>query len=85
MRPKSQTKKQLCAVCGGSLRSTSITHEERRGTKLYLFQHVPAQVCTVCGEVWIEEKTLQEIDRLMKQGEPTRKVETPVYDLARAV
>lgn len=41
-------------------------------------------VCGACGEVWIEEATLQEIDRLIREGEPTRKMETPVYDFAVA-
>ena len=83
---KTHDKKERCAVCGGTLRDTTITHEERRGLEVYLFQNVPAQVCEACGEIWIEEKTLQEIDRLIKQGQPARKVETPVFDfpLARA-
>ncbi len=82
MPSKPQSKKELCAVCGGGLRQTTITHQESRGENLYLFRNVPAQVCTACGEVWIEEVTLQEIDRLIRQGKPTRKVETPVYDFA---
>jgi YgiT-type zinc finger domain-containing protein len=72
-----------CAVCGGKLAATTITHEERRGDKLSLFQNVPAQVCERCGEVWIEEKVLQEIDRLIAHGRPTRTEETPVFDLAK--
>lgn len=81
---KAKSQRERCAACGGELRATTITHEERRGNNLYLFQNVPAQVCTACGEVWIEEATLQEIDRLIREGEPIRKVETPVYDLAVA-
>ena len=73
-----------CVICCGELRQTIITHEECRGANLYLFENVPAQVCTACGEIWIEEATLQEIDRLIREGEPVRKVETPVYDLAVA-
>src|SRR5512132_4178732 len=84
MKKNTSPQQELCAVCGGELRSTTITHEERRGTELYLFQHVPALVCSVCGEIWLEEKTLQEIDRLIKTGEPTRRVETPVFDFALA-
>lgn len=84
MKTKTKFPKERCAVCGGQLRQTTITHEERRGTKFYLFQNVPAQVCGACGEVWIEEATLQEIDRLIREGEPTRKMETPVYDFAVA-
>lgn len=84
MTTKAKLPKERCAVCGGEFRQTTITHEERRGANLYIFQNVPAQVCTACGEVWIEEATLQEIDRLIREGEPVRKVETPVYDLAVA-
>jgi YgiT-type zinc finger domain-containing protein len=73
----------LCAVCGGELRETTITHEERRGSHIYLFQNVPAKVCTACGEIWIDEEVLQQIDRLIETGVPVRKVETPIYDYTR--
>lgn len=84
MNTRVQPKKELCAVCGQELRNTTITHEERRGEHIYIFQNVPAQVCVACGEIWLEEATLQEIDRLIREGEPIRKVETPVYDFAFA-
>lgn len=82
MRNKARRKRELCAVCGGELRPTTVTHEERRGSNLYLFQNVPAKVCSDCGEIWVEEATLQGIDRLIKKGRPVSKVETPVYDFA---
>jgi len=75
---------QLCAVCGGELEATTITHEVKRGTHIYLFQNVPAKVCTACGEIWIDEEVLQQIDHLIETGVPVRKVETPVYDFTRA-
>jgi YgiT-type zinc finger domain-containing protein len=80
-----QRTNQLCAVCGGRLEATTITHEERKGTHIYLFQNVPANVCSACGEMWIDEEVLQQIDRLIETGVPVRKVETPVYDFTRAV
>jgi YgiT-type zinc finger domain-containing protein len=80
---KSTTEKaQRCAVCGGALRETTITHEEKRGGDLFVFEHVPAKLCSACGELWIEDATLKEIDRLIREGTPTRKVQTPVYDFA---
>ena len=84
MKSKAKHPKERCAVCGGELRQTTITHEERRGTNFYLFQNVPAQACSACGEVWIEEATLQEIDRLIREGEPVGKVQTPIYDFTVA-
>ena len=84
MKPKAGRRVQLCAICGGGLKKTTITHEEKRAGKLCLFQHVPAHVCQTCGEVWIDERTLQEIDRLIEKGEPVRTVKTPVYDMSLA-
>lgn len=71
-----------CAICGGELRDETITHQAGDGTRVCLFEHVPAQVCAECGEVWIEEAVLRQIDRLKAGGQPVRCVETPVFDLA---
>ena len=76
---------QRCAVCGGELQATTITHQEKRDSHIYLFQNVPAKVCTACGEIWIDEEVLQQIDKLIEYGVPIGKVETPVYDFPRAV
>ena len=83
MTRKSNT--QLCAVCGSELKATIITHEEKRDSHMYLFQDVPAKVCTACGEIWIDEEVLQQIDKLIEYGVPVRKEETPVYDFPRAI
>ena len=83
---KSKKKRSpVCAICGGQLRRTVITHEEKRGAKIYLFENVPAKVCRDCGEVWIAGTTLKEIGRLIEEGAPARKIATPVYDFASAV
>ena len=76
---------QLCAACGGELHATTITHEEKRGTHIYLFQNVPAKICSKCRDIWIDEEVLQQIDQLIETGVPVRTVETPVYDFPRAV
>jgi len=80
-----QANNPLCAVCGGEVQETTITHEEKRGDHIYLFQNVPVKVCTACGEIWINEAVLQQIDTLIEYGVPIRKDETPVYDFPRAV
>jgi YgiT-type zinc finger domain-containing protein len=76
---------QLCVLCGGTLEATTITHEVKRGTHIYLFQNVPAKICSACRDIWIDDEVLEQIDRLIESGVPVRKVETPVYDFSRAV
>ena len=80
-----KAKKHLCAICGGEMQATTITHEEKRDNNIYLFQHVPATVCTACGEIWIDEEVMQQIDQLIDSGVPVRTVATPIYDFARRV
>ena len=75
-------RQRQCAICGGEIRKTAITHHEQRDERFYLFHNVPAEVCSACGEIWIEDGTLKDIERLIWRGQPVRHIETPVYDLA---
>jgi YgiT-type zinc finger domain-containing protein len=75
---------QRCAVCGGESTATTITHEEKRSRHTYLFPNVPAAVCSACGEMWVDEAVLQQIDRIIATGVPVRTVEPPVFDCLRA-
>jgi hypothetical protein len=52
------------------------------GGRLHLFQHVPALERATCGELWAEESTRGEADRLLGKGDPVREIETPVDDFA---
>ena len=85
MKSNSKKRRPVCAVCGGRLRRTTITHEQKRGARIYLIENVPAKVCQACGEVWIAGTTLKEMDRLILEGEPVREIATPVYDFSLAV
>ena len=76
---------QRCVVYAGKLEATTFTHEEKRGTHIYLFQNVPAKICGECREIWIDAEVMQQIDTLIEYGVPIRKEETPVYDFPRAV
>jgi len=74
----------ICGICGGRLKETRLTHEERRGAHLHLIRDVPAQVCLACGEKWISEDTLRQIDLVIRKGKPAAMMETPVYSLRPA-
>lgn len=66
-----------------ALSKKAITHEERHNGQLYIFENVEALVCNQCGEEYLSAKILEEMDRVVREGrKPTRKMETPVFDLA---
>lgn len=79
---KAKPRPRSCAVCAAPLKDARVSHEERRDTGFYLFHNVPVEACPNCGEIWISESTLREIDRLIEGGTPTRTVATPVFDLS---
>ena len=66
------------------MQDARISHEERRDARFYLFRNVPAHKCANCGEIWIGESTLREIDRLIREGTPSQTVETPLFDFPLA-
>lgn len=76
-------KRRFCPLCGGALVEKTITHEERRNGRLYVFENVEALVCGQCGEEYLGAEILDEMDRVVREArEPTKKEEIPVFDLA---
>jgi len=54
------------------------------GEERYLIiEHVPAEVCTKCGEKMYSPEVTDELLRFArKEFKPARKIEVPVYDFA---
>jgi len=70
----------LCALCGSTEQSTTITHHARRGGTIYVFENVPAYVCDQCGDIWIDGTVLHQIDELIATG---KVAPAPVSDYGR--
>jgi len=77
-----KNKKKVCPLCGGTLKKGETSLDFEREGLFYIVRHVPAQVCQDCGEALIAQQTLAKIERLLAEGKPIEKLETPVYDLA---
>lgn len=47
-----------CVVCGqGELREGTSTVTPERGEMVLVFRKVPARVCEICGEEFVDEET----------------------------
>jgi YgiT-type zinc finger domain-containing protein len=73
-----------CPVC----KSEAITEQNVRVSldyrgRIYIFDNVPADVCTQCGEVLLRPLIAKKLESLMRTGTtPERTEAVPVYDLA---
>jgi len=75
--------KLICAECGGTLRTRSITHTQAWGGKLYRLENVPARVCAQCGEVWLAGDVSQKIDRILRSRPKAKKyLQVPVFSFS---
>ncbi len=79
-------RKNKCAECGGTLQKKTISHTQPWGEELYRFENVPVEICTQCGEVWLEASVSQKIDAIIqdKHRKPKRYQKVPVFSLAEA-
>ena len=61
--------------CPGGYESDSVLHTVRHGGQVVVIDHVPADVCSVCGDVLLKPHTVRKIEVLLQeQQEPTATV-----------
>lgn len=67
--------------CPGEYEARTVLHTVRRRGEVIVIDHVPAEVCVVCGDLLLAPETVRRIEALLKtNGRPARKV--PLYEFA---
>ena len=65
--------------CPGQYESREIVHTLHRRAEICVFDHVPAEVCSVCGDTVLKPETIRHLEELLrKKGKPERLA--PVYE-----
>jgi len=64
-----------CSIegCPGQYERKQIVHTARQRGQVIVIDHVPAQVCSTCGDVLLEVQTSRHIEDLLKKTtQPSR-------------
>lgn len=72
-----------CSIqgCPGRYEERKIVHTVRHQGQVIVIDHVPAEVCSVCGDVLLKPDTVRRIEVLLKTAaRPAKKV--PLYEYA---
>jgi YgiT-type zinc finger domain-containing protein len=72
-----------CALqgCAGQYERREITHTVRHHGRIVVIDHVPAEVCSACGDVLFWAETVRRIEALLRErSQPARTV--PLYEYA---
>ena len=65
---KRQIDESLCPMCGGRKVLGTTTYGLNLGTGIVVVRNVSAQICVQCGEEWIDNKTAQRLERIVKEA-----------------
>lgn len=65
--------------CPGEYEERKIVHTVRHKGEVIVIDHVPAEVCSVCGDVLLKPETVRRIEKLLQTASrPTSTV--PLYE-----
>ncbi len=70
-----------CPLCGGKQKSGNTSFTVDKGSVLIVARHVPAQVCSLCGESWIGDEIAAKLEEYVLEAEKQHK-QFEVIDMA---
>jgi len=72
-----------CSIlgCPGQYEAKRIVHTLQRGSDIVVFEHVPAEVCSICGDTLLSPDTIRHLEDLLRaKSQPGRTA--PVFEYA---
>ncbi|MBI2816142.1 MAG: YgiT-type zinc finger protein [Acidobacteria bacterium] len=72
-----------CTVpgCPGEYEARSVVQTLRHHGNVVVIDHVPAEICYVCGDVLFAPDTVRKIEKLLQSAPPPSR-EVPLYEFA---
>jgi YgiT-type zinc finger domain-containing protein len=67
--------------CPGHYENKTVVHTVRHRGNVAVIDHVPAEVCSVCGDVLLTPETIRHIEKLLETMPKPAKA-APVYEYA---
>ena len=69
--------------CIGEYEPREVVHTVHQGNRIIVIDHVPAEVCTICGDVLFTPDTVEQIELLRKTAQPPIRT-VPLYEFSQA-
>ena len=72
-----------CSIqgCPGEYEARTVVHTVRHHGEVIVIDHVPAEVCGVCGDVLLAPETVRRIEALLRSRPEAQKT-APIYEFA---
>jgi hypothetical protein len=72
-----------CSIqgCPGHYEAKLIVHTVKRGAEVFVFEKVPAEVCTICSDMLLAPETVRHLEKMLDQKTKPGRF-APVYAYA---
>ena len=72
-----------CSIteCPGEYEGRKILHTVRHQGQVKVIDHVPAEICSVCGDVLLKPETVRRLEQLLKTSTQASTT-VPLYEYA---
>jgi len=74
-----------CGICKAEMEEKNVTYTEDIDQGVIVVRHVPAQICTECGNVWYSGVVVAELEKLVDKFESSVGSEISVINFAKLV
>jgi YgiT-type zinc finger domain-containing protein len=74
-----------CGICKAEMEEKTVTYTEDIDQGVIVIRHVPAQVCTECGNTWYSTTVAAELEKLVDMFPSSRGSEVSVINFAKLV
>ena len=69
----------LCPSCGGQTQVDKTTYTVDLGSGIVVVRRIPAAICTRCGDEWLADVTVQELEGIVEDAKK-RKSQAEIVD-----
>lgn len=72
-----------CSIqgCPGEYEAKLIVHTVKHGADVFVFENVPADVCTICSDMLLAPETVRHLEQMLQQKRKPGRF-APVYAYA---
>jgi YgiT-type zinc finger domain-containing protein len=74
-----------CGICKAEMEEKSVTYTEDLNQGVVVIRHVPANVCTECGNIWYSGTVVAELEKLVDKYESLSGSEVSVVNFSKLV
>ncbi|WP_461247834.1 type II toxin-antitoxin system MqsA family antitoxin [Treponema sp. R6D11] len=74
-----------CGICKAEMKETNVTYTEDIDQGVIVIRHVPAHVCTECGNTWYNGTIASQLEKMIDRFASSTGAEVSVINFEKSV